>query len=148
VSSLEIFFPPDGPTDELDALVSELEERGIETTCRVRPVRRGAEQAVLVVIATTTLQPFLSAFVQQYAPDARGGLRRFVARLSGARTPSAVARTVVMEASGTGAQFVFTPNLPAAAFQQAVAHDPGELPGRWVWDQASERWHRFEDARG
>ena len=148
MSSVEIFFPAGGEDDDLDGLVAELEAAGVETTCRVRPIRRSSDQAILVVVATTTLQPFLAAFFQQFSPAAHKVLRRFVARLAHGHAATAVERTVVMEASGTGAQFVFTPGLPATAYQQAIAHDPGEHPGRWVWHDTSSRWLRFEDAGG
>ena len=148
MSSVEIFLPAGGEVDDLDGLVADLEAAGIETTCRVRPIRRSSDQAILVVVATTTLQPFLAAFFQQFSPAAHKILRRFVTRLAHGHAATTIERTVVMEASGTGAQFVFTPGLPPLAYQQAIAHDPGAHPGRWVWHDASSTWMRFEDARG
>ena len=51
---------------------------------------------------------------------------------------------VIFESSATGAQFLFTPNLPNEALKKALELDPESEPGRWMWDDSTHSWLRFE----
>jgi hypothetical protein len=104
--------------------------------------------SVLVLLTTAAVEPFLKTVFEQVGRDAWQGLRRFVRRLTGDDAPDRSPvrpQAVVFESSATGAQFVFTAGLPVSAFQQAIDLDPGDGPGRWIWDAAQEKWMRFEE---
>lgn len=147
MAEAEIFWPESLPTDALLAGAGTLRDGGIETTCRLQPVRRGAGLSVLVLLTTTALDPILKSVFEQVGREAWQGLRRFVRRLTSDEDQAGAARpeVVVFESSATGAQFVFTAGLPVAAFRQAIELDPGSGPGRWVWDTGRQKWMRFEE---
>jgi hypothetical protein len=148
MNEAEIFWPASLPTDAMLDGAATLRDSGIETTCRIQPVRRGVGLSVLVLLTTTALEPFLKVFFEQAGREAWRGLQRFVRRLTGDdESDDAAARpeAVVFESSATGAQFVFTAGLPVSAFQQAIELDPGDGPGRWTWDAAQQKWMRFEE---
>ncbi len=147
MAEAEIFWPESLPTDALLAGAGALRDSGVETTCRLQPVRRGAGLSVLVLLTTAALDPFLKAVFEHVGKEAWQGLRQFVHRLTGdeAGVVAVLPEVVVFESAVTGAQFVFTTGLPAIAFQQAIELDPGTGPGRWVWDTARKKWIRFEE---
>jgi len=146
MSEVEIFWPESLPTDALLEGAAMLRDNGIETTCRVQPVRRSAVLSVLVLLSSVALEPLLKTFFEQVGEEAWRGLQKFVRRLTGdGGDPAPGPAAVVFESSATGAQFVFTAGLPAAAFQQAIELDPGDGPGRWIWDGAQKKWTRFEE---
>jgi hypothetical protein len=148
VTEVEIFWPAALPTDPLLEAEAPLREAGVGTTCRLQRPRRGPELAVLVFVTTSALKPMLQALFEHVGDGAHQALRRFVSRLL-KRDDDADAepapRSVVFESSTSGAQFVFTSNLPDEAFRKAVMLDPATEPGRWVWDQSANAWLRFED---
>ncbi len=149
MTEVEIFWPETLPTDALLDGAATLRDNGIETTCRIQPVRRSAGLSVLILLTTAALEPLLKTFFEQVGQDAWRGLQRFVGRLTGdEKKPDDTAprpEAVVFESAATGAQFVFTAGLPVSAFRQAVELDPGEGPGRWIWDAPQEKWMRFEE---
>ena len=121
-------------------------EAGIDTTSRLRPAVRGAELSVLVLLTGSVLEPFLKALFDRVGEVAHAALEDFVRHLL--RRPDqrhAAPANVVVEITATGDQLVFTPNLPAEAFRQAIALEPGPAPGRWVWDHHNRRWSCFEE---
>jgi hypothetical protein len=150
MTEVEIIWPatlaPSGIGDAVDELIS----AGIDTTCRIRPVRRGAETAVLVLMTTTALEPFLEATFGRIGDSAYDALRRFVARLFGRDRQRAeedpAPDVVIFESTSTGAQFLFTADLPAVAYQRALEWDVDDEPGRWMWHAGSNNWLRFESA--
>jgi hypothetical protein len=113
----------------------------------------------MILVASTTVEPFLSAVFDRVGADAHSALRRFVGALLGRPAPDAAQhadgdgrtdgdrapRAVIFESSTTGAQFVFTDDLPAAAYQQAVTLDPPGGRGRWVWASGQEAWLPLEE---
>ena len=145
MTEVEIFWPAALPTDPLLEAEAPLREAGVGTTCRLQQTRRGPELAVLVFITTSALKPMLQALFEHFGDGAHSALQRFVSRLLKRDTETEPApRSVVFESSASGAQFVFTSNLPDEAFRQAVLLDPAAEPGRWVWDQGANAWLRFE----
>jgi hypothetical protein len=152
VTEVEIIWPEGLAEDRLGDAADELSAAGIETTCRIQPVRRGAETAVLVLMTTTTLEPILQATFGRLGESATTALKRFVARLFGRDSPEHAASAarapdvVIVESTTTGAQFLFTADLPAAAYQQALSWDAGVEPGRWMWHNGTSNWLRFESA--
>jgi hypothetical protein len=152
VSEVEIIWPASLEQERLDAAADELAAAGVETTCRIQPVRRGAETAVLVLLTTSALEPFLKAVFQTVGQEAYGALKRFVGKLFGhdpTQKPDAATTgspdVVIFESTTSGAQFLFTSGLPNEAFKLAVELDPGPEPGRWVWDSQAHNWLKFEN---
>jgi hypothetical protein len=148
MAEVEIFWPASLPTDAMLDGASSLRDGGVETTCRLQPVRRGAVLSVLVLLTTTAMDPILKSVFEHVGQEAWRGLQRFVRRLTddqAAGGAPARPEVVVFESSTTGAQFVFTAGLPAAAFRQAIELDPGDGPGRWVWETSQQKWMRFEE---
>jgi hypothetical protein len=149
--SVEIYWPATVPaTHALDA-AAELEGAGIATECRVQPVRRSAELSAVVLLCGSVVGPFLKILFERLAGDAYVSLQLWVHRLLGRDgdvdgTPAPA--SVVFESEATGAQFVFTPGLPDEAFRKALDLDPGDEPGRWVWDPQQRDWLRFESRVG
>jgi hypothetical protein len=151
VTEVEIIWPGSLEQERLGEAADELTAAGVETTCRIQPVTRGAETAVLVLLTTSALEPFLKAVFQTVGQEAYSALKRFVGKLFGhdpteQQEPSKDSPDVVIfESTANGAQFLFTAGLPNEAYQKAVDLDPGEKPGRWMWDSQSRNWLRFED---
>ena len=148
MTEVEVFWPAGSPIESCQVALRPLEEHGIETTCHQLRVSRSAETAVLVLVASTTLQPFLSALFDGIGADAHRSLRRFVRSLlrGESETPAAQSpRAVIFESSATGAQFVFTDGLPAEAYEQAIALDPEGRRGRWAWADAHDTWVPLEE---
>ncbi|MEE1788772.1 hypothetical protein PUR71_38610 [Streptomyces sp. SP17BM10] len=144
---VEIFWPASLPVEAATGAEEILRQAGIETACMVRPVRRGVDSYVYVLISTAVVQPFISTVFSRLAEDAYSGLRRFVHRLLGHPDEGADVRDaasggsrpdgVVIECPA-GTQLVFTHDLPAQAYQRAVDLDPAA--GRWIWDPSGNRW--------
>ena len=149
MAEVEIFWPETLPTDALLDGAAVLREDGVATTCRLQPVRRNATMSVLVLLSTTALDPILQAVFSQIGTSAWKSLQRFVRKLFSDDPAAATDRkrpeVVVFESTSTGAQFVFTANMSASAFRQAIELDPGDAPGRWVWQDATDKWIRFEE---
>ena len=150
MAEVEIFWPASLPTDALLDGAAVLRNDGVATTCRLQPVRRNATTAVLVLLTTAALDPMLKAVFSEVGTSAWKSLQRFVRKLFSDDDHAAAAsqrrpEVVVFESTSTGAQFVFTANLSATAFQQAIELDPGDAPGRWVWQDAMDKWVRFEE---
>jgi hypothetical protein len=146
VTEVEILWPAALPPDPMFEAEAPLREAGLSTTCRVQHARRGPEMTVLVFLTTSALKPMLAALFERVGENAYQSLRRFVARLlkhEDEATPAP--RSVVFQSTASGAEFIFTPGLPDEAFRQAVALDPGNEPGRWVWDHHLGTWLRIED---
>ena len=53
---------------------------------------------------------------------------------------------VIFESTATGAQFLFTADLPGLAYEKALALDADAEPGRWMWNTHQSSWLRFESA--
>ena len=149
MTEVEIFWPEQLPTEPLLDGAASLREGGVETTCRIQPVRRSLGLSVLVLLTTTALEPFLKVVFEHAGREAWQGLQRFVRKLTGAESTAGTKLVrpdaVVFQSSSTGAQFVFVAGLPVRAFQQAIELDPGEGPGRWTWSSGQQRWVRFEE---
>jgi hypothetical protein len=146
MTEVEIFWPAAAPTTALHEAEDLLAESGVQAVSRLQPTRRGAELSVLVFIATSAAEPLLKALFQNVGDGAYGALQDFVRRLLGRKEPARPAPvSVLFRSATTGAQFVFTSNLPEAAFQQAIALDPAAGSSTWVWDQAAATWLRLAD---
>jgi hypothetical protein len=150
MTEVEIIWPATLAQGRLGDAAGELSAAGIETTCRIQPVRRGAETAVLVLMTTSALEPFLQATFGHLGEEAHSALKRFVARLFGRDLPqpddAGSPDVVIFESTSTGAQFLFTADLPAAAYRQALSWDSTAEPGRWMWHTGTSHWLRFENA--
>ena len=146
---VEIYWPASVPaTHALDA-AAELEGAGIDTECRVQPVRRSAELSAVVLLCGSVVGPFLKVLFERLAGEAYTSLQLWVQRLLGRDGDGTTApASVVFENEATGAQFVFTSGLPDEAFRKALNLDPGDEPGRWVWDPEQRSWLRFESRVG
>jgi hypothetical protein len=143
---VEIFWPAELPRTPLLEAELPLREAGIDTTSRLRPVRRGGvELSVLVLLTGSVLEPFLKGLFERLGGSAHAALESFVRRLLRPQDGRAAPTSVMFESVTTHAQFIFTPHLPEEAFRQAVALDPGGTPGRWLWEQQQRRWSRFEE---
>lgn len=152
MTEVEIIWPASLEQQRLGEAADELEASGVETTCRIQPVTRGAETAVLVLLTTSALEPFLKAVFQTVGTEAYGALKRFVGKLFGHDPTERAAEdgrdspgVVIFESTSSGAQFLFTSGLPSEAYEKAVELDPGTEPGRWMWDAQARDWLRFED---
>ena len=152
MTDVEIIWPASLDQGPLGEAADELAAAGVEPVCRIQPVRRGAETAVLVLLTTSALEPFLKALFQTVGQEAYGALKRFVGKLfghdegTGAKPKNTSAPDVVIfESTTSGAQFLFTAGLPDEAYRSAVELDPGPEPGRWMWDAQAKNWLRFED---
>lgn len=149
-TDVEIIWPEALPRGLLTAATDELDSVGLEASCRIQPVRRGAESAVLILLTTTMLEPFLKAMFERFGSEASAALKRFVGAMFGSddteeQTGRQRPDVVIFESTTTGAQFLFTAGLPQEAMQQAVELDPGTAPGRWTWATQERRWLKFED---
>jgi len=146
VTEVEIFWPTMLSPDAALEAEAFLRERGIQATCRLQPVRRGSE-TVLILLTSAALEPFLRTLSERIGGEAWNGLRTFVRHLLGHARGQAAPTSVIFESAASGAQFVFTTDLPEDAFRQAITIDPGPgpKPGRWAWDDAKGRWLRFEN---
>jgi hypothetical protein len=146
---VEIFWPAGLTTDDVSAAVDELTSAGIDTTCRLQPVRRGGESTALILVTTATLQPFLTAVFEHIGGDVYRALHEFLAGMFGRKRCEnglgGSLSAVVFESSATRAQYVFTADLPNEAYRKALALDPGEQPARWVGGSRQREWLRFED---
>jgi hypothetical protein len=148
MNDVEIYWPAALPQDSLHDAQQLLRELGMETTGRLEPSRHGDPGlTVLVLLTTSVLEPLLSAFARKLGTDAIPALQRLVRQLFGKPEASIKPATVVFESTTSGAQFIFTPDLSDEAFRKAVVLDPGEEPGRWIWDPNSREWIRFEARR-
>ncbi len=148
MTDVEIFWPATVSTDALFDAETVLRDAGIDTTTKLQPGRRGPELSVLVFVATTAIEPMLKALFQRVGDGAFGTLRDFVTKLLGEDKPDTepTPRSVLFRSATSGAQFVFTSNLPEEAYRQAVTLDPGTAPGNWVWDHGSHSWLQFRDS--
>ena len=150
MTEVEIIWPDTLDRDRLDEAADQLGAAGIETTCRVQPVRRGAETAILVLMTTSALEPFLQATFGRLGEGAYSALKHFVSRLFGRdltqRDDAGGPDVVIFESTTTGAQFLFTADLPAMAYERALSWDAGAEPGRWMWHTGTSNWLRFENA--
>jgi hypothetical protein len=149
MTQVEIFWPATVPIGTLSSAEATLQEVGIETISRRRQVSRGPEVAVLVFVVNTVLGPMLKTLFENLGDGAYRTLRAFVTRVLSSQSKAAagpVPNVVLFRSATSGAEFVFTSNLPEEAFRKAVEVDPGAEPGRWVWDPRSRTWLRFDDA--
>lgn len=145
--SVEIWWPEALSPEPAHDVEQLLEEAGLTASTLLVPTRRGPEAATVVVLLGSLLQPFAAALAQRAAGEVYAGLQTFVGRLLGRSSAEQTAPAcVVFRSTATNAEFVFAEGLPAEAFTEAIALDPGERPGRWAWDPAARRWSRFEDA--
>ena len=150
MTEVEIFWPADLPLKPAHEAEALLRDAGVEATCRLQPVRRGSE-TVLVLMSTVTLEPFFGLMFERYQGAAETGLRKLVGLLlrvlPGERAVKAEEKgpkAVIFE-SANGAQFVFTSNLPQAAFKKALEIGPNPQKGRWMWDGENKNWLCFEN---
>ena len=141
-------WPATVPREVGLAAAAELEAAGAVITCRVQPVRRGAELSAVVLLSGSMMAPFLTTVFERLASDAYTGLRQWVQGLLAPERKAPGLTSVVFENQATGADFVFTPGLPVEAFRAAIQLAPESEPGRWVWDTAADEWVRFETRRG
>ena len=151
MTEVEIIWPAALDQDRLDQAADELTAAGVETTCRIQPVRRGAETAVLILLSTSAMQPFLKVLFERIGGEAYDALKRFVGRLfaddagpDGKAPPKKAPDVVIFESTTSGAQFLFTAGLPGEAFQEAIELEAEPEPGRWMWDTEARSWLRFE----
>jgi hypothetical protein len=153
MAEVEIIWPSNLAEDRLVGVADELEAAGVPTTCRIQPVRRGPETIVMILMSSTVLEPMLKSLFQHLGEDAYGSLRRFIGKIFGRDDdekdePADKAKdtpdVVIFESSTTGAQFLFTPHLPNEALKKALELDPESEPGRWMWDDKTHSWLRFE----
>ena len=150
MTEVEIFWPADLPLKPAHEAEALLRDAGVEATCRLQPVRRGSE-TVLVLMSTVTLEPFFGLMFERYQGAAETGLRKLVGLLlrvlpgeRAAKAQEKGPKAVIFE-SANGAQFVFTSNLPPAAFKKALEIDPSPQKGRWTWDVENKNWLCFEN---
>ena len=144
MTEVEIFWPASLPASPAHEAEAALRQAGIEATCRLQPVRRGAE-SVLVLLTNSALEPVLGAVFSRLSDEVWHGLAAVVARLLKHTAGHPAPKVVIFESAASGAQFVFTSDLPEDAFRKAIEIDPGTRPGRWMWDQDKKQWIRFED---
>lgn len=152
MAEVEIIWPSNLAEDRLVGVADELEQAGVPTTCRIQPVRRGPETIVMILMSSTVLEPMLKSLFQHLGEDAYVSLRRFIGKIFGrddekedpAKKPKDTPDVVIFESSTTGAQFLFTPHLPNEALKKALELDPESEPGRWMWDDNTHSWLRFE----
>ena len=151
MTEVEIIWPAALEQEPLDEAADELSAAGVETICRIQPVRRGAETAVLILLTTSAMEPFLKALFERIGGGAYDALKRFVGKLFGddaGSTGTAPGKkapdVVIFESTASGAQFLFTPGLPGEAYQEAIELGAEPEPGRWMWNTESRSWLRFE----
>jgi hypothetical protein len=143
VTEVEIFWPASLPSDPALEAETVLRDAGVQATCRLQPVRRGSE-AVVVMLASAAIEPFFGAIFERLGGEVWAGLRTLVGHLLKTTTAEQPApKSVIFESARTGAQFVFTTDLPLDAFRKAVEIDPGPEKSQWVWDAKSSSWLRF-----
>ena len=154
MTEVEILWPESLARDRLSRTASELEADGVTTTCRLQPVRRGAENAVFILITTSALEPFLKALFHRVGEDAFHAFKRFVGLVFGRDDADGeldraedAPDVVVFESVDTRDQLIFTSGLPDQALRKALELDPESEPGRWMWDAPRQSWLRFEDLR-
>lgn len=146
MTDVEIYWPSGLPTASMFDGQDLLRRAGVEATCRVRPAQRGVDLPVLVLIASTALEPIFTQVLGHVGDEVFAVLKNVVhAFLRRAEATAPAPSAVVFESAATGAQFVFLPDLPDVAFRRAIELDPGEHAGRWVWDTSRERWQRFDE---
>jgi hypothetical protein len=101
---------------------------------------------VLVLLTNTAIGPFFGALFGKLGDGAWASLRAFVGHLlKHTRERTEPGGVVVFESAANCAQFVFTTDLPVDAFRKAIEIDPGSEPGRWIWDDGTGSWLRFEN---
>lgn len=151
MAEVEIIWPAALEQDRLDDAADELTAAGVETTCRIQPTRRGAETAVLILLTTSAMEPFLKALFERIGGGAYDALKRFVGKLfgddsgaNGKATSKKAPDVVIFESTASGAQFLFTAGLPSEAYQEAMELGAEPEPGRWMWDTEARSWLRFE----
>ena len=149
MTEVEIIWPAALEQDRLNNAADELTAAGVETTCRIQPVRRGAETAILILLTTSAMEPFLKALFQRVGEGAYDALKRFVGKLfgddpGGKATAKKAPDVVIFESTASGAQFLFTAGLPGEAYQEAIEMGAEPEPGRWMWNTESRSWLRFE----
>ncbi|MFD8885423.1 hypothetical protein ACFV0H_23315 [Streptomyces erythrochromogenes] len=136
-SEVEIYWPAALPSTPALEQRDVLRDAGVSATCLLRPTRRGAADAVLVLVTSAVLEPFLSALFGRLAEEAHKALKAFVDGLlsggDGAQAPGGV----VVE-SGAGGRVTFTADLPDQAYEQAVGLEA--CGDRWVWDSRRAMW--------
>ena len=144
MTEVEIFWPTMLSPDAAFEAQAFLREAGIQATCRLQPVRRGSE-TVLILLTSAALEPFLRTLSERIGGEAWNGLRTLVRHLLKHARGQSAPTSVIFESAASGAQFVFTTDLPEDAFRKAITIDPGPKPGRWAWDDPKGRWLRFEN---
>ncbi|MFC9584280.1 hypothetical protein ACFVJ8_15825 [Streptomyces yangpuensis] len=136
-SEVEIYWPAALPSTPALEQRDVLRDAGVSAACLLRPTRRGAADAVLVLVTSAVLEPFLSALFGRLAEEAHKALKAFVDGLlsggDGAQAPGGV----VVE-SGAGGRVTFTADLPDQAYEQAVGLEA--CGDRWVWDSRRAMW--------
>jgi len=142
VTEVEIFWPASLPSAPAFEAETALRDAGVQATCRLQPVRRGPE-AVVVMLASAAIEPFFGAIFERLGGEVWAGLRTLVGHLFKTTAEQPAPRSVVFESARSGAQFVFTTDLPLEAFRKAVEIDPGQGKSQWVWDAKSSNWLRF-----
>jgi hypothetical protein len=136
---VEIFWPSELPPDDALQAQRELKAAGVAASCRMRPPRRGPELVALVLVGGPAMTALLGGVFGKAGEDAYLALLRFVRRLLHRRETGQGPHSVVFTSS-SGAQIVFTSELPLEAFRQALAVPAGEGTGVWAWDQTHEQW--------
>jgi len=145
VTDVEIYWPAKLPSDHVFAAETVLRDAGIHATCRLQPTRRGSE-TVLVLLTNAAIGPFFGALFGKLGDGAWASLRAFIGHLlKHTRERTEPGGVVVFESAVNCAQFVFTKDLPVDAFRKAIEIDPGSEPGRWIWDDGTNSWLRFEN---
>ncbi|MFF4446052.1 hypothetical protein [Streptomyces sp. NPDC001502] len=135
---VEIFWPSSLPSTPALEQRDALREAGVTATCLLRPTRRGAADAVLVLLTSAVLEPFLSALFQRLAEEAHKGLKAFVDGLLRDGRDGAVPPEGVVVESATGGRVTFTADLPEQAYEQAVGLEA--CGDRWIWDSRRAMW--------
>ncbi|MFD7625908.1 hypothetical protein ACFV7Q_07660 [Streptomyces sp. NPDC059851] len=135
---VEIFWPSSLPSAPALEQQDVLREAGVTATCMLRPIRRGAADAVLVLVTSAVLEPFLSTLFARLAEQAHKGLKAFVDGLLRGRPDGAEAPEGVIVESATGGRVTFTADLPEQAYEQAVGLEA--CGDRWTWDSRRAIW--------
>ena len=150
MTEVEIFWPanlPSEPALEAEAL---LRDAGIDATCRLQPVRRGADSVVMLV-STVTLEPFFGIMFERFGGEAIAKCRKLVGLLArqprnekATESPEEQSPHAVVFELPNGAQFVFTAGLPEDAYRKVLDIPASPQKGRWTWDVRDENWLCFE----
>lgn len=135
---VEILWPSSLPSLPAEKEQDLLRGAGIDTTCMLRPTRRGAADIVLVLVTTVVMEPFLRTLFQTLAEEAHAGLKAFTERLFKPASEEASAPQCVVFEMQTGGRVTFTQGLPQQAYEQAVGLDARN--DKWTWDSRNATW--------